>query len=240
MSSRDGADLLLPLCDLSALLPQAAIAQLLKNGQSVQMGARVQSLQRGDALWQLEYQQEGRSLDLLVDAVVLACPSTEAARLVSELPQAQDWRRQAQALQHEAITTVYAYSPGARLRHPMLALESRADAPAQYVFDRGQLGGPPGLLAFVVSASSSERDVLEAQVLLQARSQLKLGTLEPVQTVIERRATFACTPGLQRPGLQIVPGPNSLLACGDYVDGPYPATLEGAVRSGLHAAACLT
>ncbi|MDP3604157.1 MAG: FAD-dependent oxidoreductase, partial [Polaromonas sp.] len=27
-----------------------------------------------------------------------------------------------------------------------------------------------------------------------------------------------------------------LLACGDYVDGPYPATLEGAVRSGLQAA----
>jgi predicted NAD/FAD-dependent oxidoreductase len=30
-----------------------------------------------------------------------------------------------------------------------------------------------------------------------------------------------------------------LLACGDYIDGPYPATLEGAVRSGLQAAALL-
>jgi predicted NAD/FAD-dependent oxidoreductase len=61
-----------------------------------------------------------------------------------------------------------------------------------------------------------------------------------LQTVIERRATFACTPGLQRPGLQVVPGQTRLLACGDYVAGPYPATLEGAVRSGLHAAASLT
>ena len=28
----------------------------------------------------------------------------------------------------------------------------------------------------------------------------------------------------------------TLGACGDYVEGPYPATLEGAVRSGLTAA----
>jgi hydroxysqualene dehydroxylase len=27
-----------------------------------------------------------------------------------------------------------------------------------------------------------------------------------------------------------------LSACGDYVEGPYPATIEGAVRSGLAAA----
>jgi predicted NAD/FAD-dependent oxidoreductase len=57
-----------------------------------------------------------------------------------------------------------------------------------------------------------------------------------VQTIIEKRATFACTPNLQRPGAQINPG---LLACGDYIAGPYPATLEGAVRSGLQAAELL-
>jgi predicted NAD/FAD-dependent oxidoreductase len=53
---------------------------------------------------------------------------------------------------------------------------------------------------------------------------------------VEKRATFACTPGLLRPAAQIALG---LLACGDYVAGPYPATLEGAVRSGLHAARLL-
>jgi predicted NAD/FAD-dependent oxidoreductase len=47
--------------------------------------------------------------------------------------------------------------------------------------------------------------------------------------VVEKRATFACTPGLLRPPMVVAPG---LLACGDYVEGPYPATLEGAVRSG--------
>jgi hypothetical protein len=124
---------------------------------------------------------------------------------------------------------VYAWSPQARLPHPMLALRSTADAPAQFAFDRGQLGGPKGLLAFVVSASSGTLDELQAAVLAQASGQLGMAGLQAVQTVVEKRATFACTPGLLRPPQTIAPG---LLAAGDYVDGPYPATLEGAVRSG--------
>jgi hypothetical protein len=123
----------------------------------------------------------------------------------------------------------------------MLTLRSHAGdantapAPAQFGFDRGQLGGPPGLLAFVVSASTGERATLQAQVLEQARQQLGL-QLQAVQTIVEKRATFACTPGLQRPQRHIAPG---LLACGDYVAGPYPATLEGAVRSAMAAVQAL-
>ena len=94
------------------------------------------------------------------------------------------------------------------------------------------LGGPSGLLAFVASASQGEREHITQQVLAQARTQLGLVQAEPVQTVVEKRATFACTTGLQRPTAQVAPG---LWACGDYVQGPYPATLEGAVRSGMEA-----
>ena len=72
---------------------------------------------------------------------------------------------------------------------------------------------------------------LEAQTLLQARRQLGL-SLQPVQTVVEKRATFACLPGVERPGTAVAPG---LMACGDYIAGPYPATLEAAVRSGIAA-----
>jgi predicted NAD/FAD-dependent oxidoreductase len=32
---------------------------------------------------------------------------------------------------------------------------------------------------------------------------------------------------------------DGILACGDYIDGPYPATLEGAVISGIQAAEAL-
>lgn len=142
------------------------------------------------------------------------------------------WATMAQDIRFEAIATVYAWAATAALAQPMLALRSDASNPAQFVFDRAQLGGPPGLLAFVVSAAQGERRNLQNLVLAQAQSQLGL-TLKTVQTVVDKRATFACTPGLVRPAGWIAPG---LLACGDYVVGPYPATLEGAVRSGIQAA----
>jgi hypothetical protein len=71
----------------------------------------------------------------------------------------------------------------------------------------------------------------------QLQRQLGLDGCAPLATVVEKRATFACTPGLRRPGMHVAPG---LLAAGDAIDGPYPATLEGAVRSGLAAAATLS
>lgn len=231
-----GSHLLLPRQDLSALLPTAAADWLQHRGGAVRPGTRVTQIQAQGPQWHVNGEP--------FDAVLLAASASESARLLMEYaPTAPDliansmtrWAATAQALRYEAITTVYAWGDSARLATPMLTLRSSAAAPAQFVFDRGQLGGPAGLLAFVVSASNAERDVLQDQVLAQAGTQLGL-TLQPVQTVVEKRATFACTPGLQRPPQAIAPG---LLACGDYVAGPYPATLEGAVRSGLQAAAGL-
>lgn len=233
---RGGSHLLLPRQDLSALFPTAAADWLQQHGGAVRPGTRVTQIQVQGSEWHVN----GESFD----AILLAASASESARLLVEsAPTAPDliansmtsWATSAQALRYEAITTVYAWGHNARLTAPMLALRSSAAAPAQFVFDRGQLGGPAGLLAFVVSASDAERGLLQDQVLAQAGAQLGL-TLQPVQTVVEKRATFACTPGLQRPPQAIAPG---LLACGDYVAGPYPATLEGAVRSGLQAAACL-
>jgi len=227
-----GSNLLLPRTDLSALLPDAALAWLSAQGNAPRLGARVQAIAPAGSGWVVS-----TDTSEAFDCVVLACPPHEAARLVEGSGVAAgDWLAQAQELQYEALTTVYAWAPGARLELPMLALPANAAEPAQFVFDRGQLSGPPGLLAFVISASTGDSATLTAQVLAQAKSQLwhlGLGSMEAVQTIVEKRATFACTPGLQRPRAEVAPG---LYACGDYIAGPYPATLEGAVRSGLEAA----
>ena len=223
-----GSNLLLPRLDLGRLFPEAAAHWLAGRGARIVMGQRVQQLTPDGTGWQVDGQG--------FDAVLLACPPWEAARLVRSAGLARgDWLVREQALTHESIATVYA-SGGPRLPQPMLALHSSDSEPAQFVFDRAQLGGPAGLLAFVVSASQHDREVLQEHVLAQARV-LGWSGLTAVQTVIEKRATFACTPGLLRPAMQVAPG---LLACGDYVDGPYPATIEGAVRSALSAAALLT
>ncbi|MDH4426103.1 MAG: hydroxysqualene dehydroxylase HpnE [Acidovorax sp.] len=244
-SGRGGSNLLLPKVDLGSLFPQAAAHWLAQRGGQVLTGQRLQALQPlAGGRWALECKRDAADTDspastpAVFDHVTLACPSWEAARLVDDVGQASGaehvdtaraWAACAGALRFEAITTVYAHAPGVRLPQPMLALRSSATQPAQFVFDRGQLDGQHGLLAFVVSASQGDRATLEQQVLQQATVQLGLPPLQPVQTVVEKRATFACTPGLKRPAMQVLPG---LAACGDYVDGPYPATLEGAVLSG--------
>ena len=227
-----GSNLLLPRVDLSACFPDAAARWLGERGGRVVLGERVPSLTPLPTGWQVQGEAFAQ--------VVLAVSATDAARLLERtepgLPAAlgqrlQDWRVKAQALQFEAITTVYAYGAGARLAQPMLALRSDAANPAQFAFDRGQLNGPAGLIALVVSASVGELATIEAQVLAQARQHLGL-KLQVLRSVTEKRATFACSAGLRRPAMEVAPG---LRACGDYVDGPYPATLEGAVRSGLNA-----
>ncbi|MES2400880.1 MAG: hydroxysqualene dehydroxylase HpnE [Pseudomonadota bacterium] len=230
-----GSNLLLPRMDLGALLPDAACKWLQAQGGEIRSGARVQSISRTPGGWQLQFDPAGATTSASgFDKLILACPPLDAARLVetTTLP-CEPWRALARGLAHEAIATVYAMAKGTRLPLPMLALRSTASHPAQFVFDRGQLGGPVGLLAFVVSASTGSSADITEQVTQQAAVQLGLHNIEVLQTIVEKRATFACTPGLRRPGMVVAPG---LLACGDYVDGPYPATIEGAVRSGLQAA----
>jgi hydroxysqualene dehydroxylase len=248
-----GSNMLLPRQDLSALFPQAAVAWLQKNGAKVLLAQRITDLtmlQKTELLEQWILGLQANNTDNLgstsaleptwqPDATIIATPATEAARLVGTLARSdatQAWATSAQALQFEAITTVYAHSATAQLPHTVMALYSNAQQPAQFVFDRSALTGQRGVLAFVVSASSGDAATLEQQVIAQGKAQLGLADLQPIKTIVEKRATFACTPGLQRPAMRITPG---LLACGDYVDGPYPATLEGAVRSGLAAAQAL-
>lgn len=247
------AHLLLPRTDLSALLPEAA-AQWLQTRYPgrvrIHRGARVTALDAQAHGWQLQGTHHGQGFKDCFDRVVWATAAGTAAQTMAQtatraratapgnLADAlRKWTDTAAALHHTAIATLYLWAPGQALRAPLLALHSGPNTPAQFVFDRGQLRPQDplmqGVLALVVSAANGERETLQTQVLRQACTQLGLRQVQPLQMVVERRATFACTPGLRRPPAAIAPG---LWAAGDYLEGPYPATLEGAVRSGLAAA----
>ncbi len=259
---RGGSQLLLPRAPLGELLPEAACAWLQARGAVVRLGHRVQRLLPAQTMTD-PAAESGRPAsprwmvdDAPADRVVLALPPAEAARLVSALPDPSGslarWADRCLQLRHEAIATVYVKPAvgqvALRLPAPMVALASSDSAPAQFVFDRQwlALGSPPRqghgaatdqVLAFVVSASNLDRATLTQRVLQQALDQLGLPHAEVLQTVVEKRATFACTPGLERPGwLPDALHAASLRACGDHIEGPYPATLEGAVRSGRQAA----
>ena len=236
LSGAGSADLLLPRAPLSELLPRPAARWLAEAGAEVRRGARVQSLHPDGSGWAVNAER--------FDAVVLACTANEAARLAR--PIAPTWADHAAPFDYEPIITVYLRSLGTRLPQPMTLLPANPHAPAQFVFDLGAIDGGGervGLFAFVVSGARewAERglDATAAATLRQAHAAFPATTWHAatvVRSVAERRATFLCTPGLVRPPPVIAP---ALLAAGDYVEGPYPATLEGAVRSGLAAAEAL-
>jgi len=236
-SGPGSADLLLPRAPLSVLLPDPAARWLVAAGAELRCNTRVVALTARLDGWAVDGQP--------FDAVVLACTANEAARLAQ--PLAPTWASQAGAFNYEPIITVYVQSSGTRLAQAMTTLGNGADAPAQFVFVLGAIdgGGPrDGLFAFVVSGARgwAERglEATAAAALRQATAAFAPMTWrEPpraLRTFVERRATFVCAPGLLRPEAAIAPG---LCAAGDYVHGPYPATLEGAVRSGTAAVASL-
>lgn len=240
---RAASDMLIPRVDLSALLPDAAARYLEQRNGRVHAGQAVGHLQAGsdEASWRL-HDRQGDSLGEF-SGVVIATGPQAAAQLLDQ------WHdtRLLEALDYEPITTCYLqYAPDLTLPQPFHAL---LDAPArqawgQFVFDRSQLGGAPGLLAVVVSAAGQAiadgQATLTAGITAQLAADFGMPALASPQwskVITEKRATFACTPGLTRPDNTGLPA--GLALAGDYVAGDYPATLEGAVRSGLAAARLL-
>ncbi|RZT98059.1 hydroxysqualene dehydroxylase HpnE [Rivibacter subsaxonicus] len=232
------ADLMLPRVDLGALLPDAASRALAARGAMLRSGQRVQAIERHASGWRVDGED--------FDAVILAASSVESARLAR--PHAPDWSTTVEALRHEPIITVLVRAPQARLAQPMLALEDGPGQPAQFLFDLGRLRDPAlepaaqGVLAAVISGASDwvERGLDATALVVQSQLQSQLELAEPptlLRTLCEKRATFLCTPGLARAPMLVAPG---LWAAGDHVDGPYPATIEGAVRSGLAAAQAIS
>ncbi|WP_417071264.1 hydroxysqualene dehydroxylase HpnE [Niveibacterium terrae] len=234
-SSASASELLLPRVDLTELLPTPASLYLLRRGHTVHFSTRIRSIRpEGERFW-----LDGAPGEALFSHVVIATAPWQVAALTAEFSELARLREQLGALSHEAITTVYLrYEPALRMPKPMIGLDGRF---LQWVFDRGQLGGPEGLLAGVVSAADTKLPRQEAA--LRAHRDIEhlfadRGRHLPApiwsQVITEKRAGFAATPGLSRP-IALTPVRRLLLA-GDYVASDYPATLEGAVRSGLNAA----
>lgn len=252
-AKRRASDMLLPRADLSKLFPEAAAAHVDAHGGSVRCGAKVQAIHSIESrLWQLDISGSavGGTWSTYFSGVVIATGASQAATLLHDIA-AQDTSQlcsQLTAFEPEAITTVYLqYDAGLRLELPFYALQ---DDPyshhyGQFVFDRGQLdASQAGLLAVIISASgpaaAQPQELLAEAVAVQLAVDFQrpeLGRPAWFKVITEKRATYACTPGLVRP--DNATGLPGLVLAGDYTAGDYPATLESAVRSGVAAARLL-
>ena len=143
---------------------------------------------------------------------------------------------------YEPIGTLYARYPAeVRLPCAMLGMGRPGGKQlGQWAFDHALLRDDPGLIAFVLSANGrwDEGDNATLAAALHKELEQVLGRPLPPprwqQVIRERRATFSCRPALPRATTK-TPYPGLWLA-GDHLCADYPATLEGAVRSGITAA----
>ena len=233
---RADSDMLLPRIDFTALFPERAANYVRKHGGHVLTSCGADALQLHD--YNIEISTRRGSL--FFSHVICATPPVTTARLLRPIAELGAIIEQIDALQHQPIYTVYLQYPShITLPHPMLGLYQRV---SQWLFDKGQVAGQHGLIAAVISAEGLHQKLtqeeLAQKVIAELNEEFGIGDSPLwVKVIAEKRATFACTPDLQRPAQQ-TPLPRLLLA-GDYTAGDYPATLEGAVQSGLRCAQLL-
>jgi squalene-associated FAD-dependent desaturase len=229
----EASDLLLPRVDLSALFPEPASRYVEERGGSIRTGERVTAIDTVDG----EYVVETAGGKHVFTHVICALPPYRINAFLVGVTALAEVAETIDQMTYQPIHSVYLGFPEAvRLPTPMLGFDSDI---LQWAFDRGVLCDQPGVIGLVISAEGTHESLPHDALadLCYRELQQQLGAL-PAPTwhrvIAEKRATFACRPGLRRP-LGATPLRNFYLA-GDYVASDYPATLESAVRSGVAAA----
>jgi squalene-associated FAD-dependent desaturase len=210
LGPRRNSDLILPTRPLGWMHGDAAGRVL---GERVRLDSKVESLD-----------------ELAADAIVLAVPPAESARLLGE---------PAPELEDSPIVSVHLWFDRELLPQPLAALLA---SDAHWVFDRGALTGHrPERGQYLTVVSSGVPELLEVRgrgLVERIAGQLteRLGEAELLWSRVSREpyATIALRPGVRRPGVE-TSCPNVARA-GTWTDTGWPATMESAVRSGKAAA----
>lgn len=235
--SKKNSDFLLPKLDLSKIIAHPLSHYIQSKGGEIRLNSSVSHLElEGDG-----FNLETKNGKYFFSQVIIALSPTRVDKLIEALPKLQNILLQTQTYSYQPIYTIYLqYSPETKLPFVMTGLTNMI---GQWIFDRGQLCEQKGLMAVVVSAkgrhqllSQDELALKVAKELSQAFSELSKPLWHKV--IAEKRATFSCVANLARPSNKTAQ-PNLFLA-GDYTYAEYPATIEGAVRSGIICANLIT
>ena len=219
---------MLPRDGLSESLVDPALEYLIRHGGEVRFGSRLKALGlAAGRVTTLRFDRESVAVPPH-DDVVLAVPASVAARIVPGLVVPDDYA--------PIVNAHFRYDASAKLP-PVLGIVGGA---AEWVFRKRDI------LSVTVSAADrlvglpadELRDILWRDV-AQALAVAAAPT-PPARIVKERRATFRATPAQLARRPQAGTAWNNLHLAGDYVDTGLPATIEGAIRSGIVAAGCIT
>lgn len=229
---RDASDLLFNRADLGACFPDAAAAYIAERGGDLRLGAKVEAIKAAPGGFHLD------GVEHSARQVIVAAHPARLGALLADLPELAASVAGVASYAWQPILTLWLrFAEAVPLPFPMLGL---GPGQAPWVFDRNAL--TPGLLSVVFSAEgphlSQAPENLRDDCLGLIQSQFgPLPELLDWKIITEKRATFACVPGQYRPGNRTPLA--GLVLAGDYTEADYPATLEGAVRSGVKCARLL-
>lgn len=222
------SDLLLPRNDLSSLLAEPLADFIRAHQGEIKLNSHVKQLEKINH----DFSVNGSNFT----HVILAVAPFRLAEMTEPLGEivATDLVTK---FTYEPIYTVYLQYPhDVKLPQVMIGLTQTM---SQWVFDRGQLNGQKGLLAVIISAKGEHQKLMHEDLANVVIAELKtafpnLPSPKWHKVIAEKRATFACTANLKRPQQKTTI--QNLYLAGDYTEGNYPATIEGAIQSGLSAA----
>ena len=211
---------------LAAAFVDPALTWLASHGVKVIFDHPLRALAlAGDRIAALDFGGETTPLEF-DDRVVLAVPATAAAALVPGLTTPNSFR---------SIVNAHFKRPPPKSLPPILGL---VNGTVEWIFafaDR---------ISITISGADRLLDTPREELVQTLWSDVQRAAkvadpLPPWQIIREKRATFAATPeaDARRPGTRTRFA--NLLLAGDWTATGLPATIEGSIRSGNSAAACL-
>jgi squalene-associated FAD-dependent desaturase len=230
---------LIPKTDLSELLPNAAIRYLQAEKNDILYHQRVIKLivESGECRGVVTAEKTFETKN-----VILATPPQMTAALLQTVPVSKE--KTERLIQHlsqfeyQSITTIYLnYDRPVALPYPMIGL---IHATAHWLFDR-TVTKQPNMLSVVISGDGPHRVLASKTLVDTVLSEItplfpQLALPIDYRVIVEKKAAFKASVGINAIRPSVASPIAGLYLAGDYTQTHYPATLEGAAKSGFKAA----
>jgi zeta-carotene desaturase len=248
LSNRTGYRMGVPVVPLAQLY-EGCKSAIERKGGEVNLRATARSLQIENGAVTSAQFDAGR--EERADAFILAVPHTAIADLLpDEILRQESAFRNLAMLKTSPITGVHLWFDRQVMSEPFVTL---LDTTTQWIFNKTALYAPPNgdgansakgqYLQLVVSASydllqKSRQEIIDLclKEVRQALPPAREANLIKATVIKETAATFSPEPGVDRWRPKQTTAINGLFLAGDWTDTGWPATMEGAVRSGYLAA----
>ncbi len=236
---RRGFEVQLPTVPLARLYGEEMRDWFAKHSVEIETGVAVAQLEATENSIQAVLLRDGRRLS--ADWYVAAVPFERLLDLLpAELIDAHDCFAGLRLLETSPITSIHVWYDRCVLDLPHVVL---VDCLGQWVFNRGEVSPGQHYVQVVVSAARSLKGLGREEILKRVTRELgelfppaEGATIVRAKVVTEHAATFAPLPDVDRHRPDQVSPLRNLVLAGDFTRTGWPATMEGAVRSGYLAA----